>query len=180
MTETSPERAGPEGARQAIDVPEPPIAPRRGRPIFPATSGTPEHAAPDPQVREGRSPDRAGDAPCCGGPAEAEASGMPEGGPPALVAGEARPRGAEVGALQHPAGAVKSWDWKMALKMALCCGAPLLALVVLAGGGGLLLGAAGSVLPLLAALACPIGMYFMMRGMSHGHHDGRGDKDQVK
>lgn len=38
--------------------------------------------------------------------------------------------------------AATSGSWKQALKMATCCGAPMLALVVLAGGGGALLGAA--------------------------------------
>ena len=69
--------------------------------------------------------------------------------------------------------AAKGGRWKQALKMAACCGAPMLALVVLAGGGGALLGAAGAALPLLAALACPLGMFFMMffmmRARSKGH-----------
>lgn len=66
---------------------------------------------------------------------------------------------------------VKPAGWRMALKMAACCGIPMLALVVLAGGGGALLGAAGAVLPLLALLACPLGMFFMMRGMMKGGQD---------
>ncbi len=57
------------------------------------------------------------------------------------------------------------WNWKSLAKMAACCGLPVLALVVLAGGGGALLGAAGAALPLLAALACPLAMFFLMRGM---------------
>lgn len=73
----------------------------------------------------------------------------------------------------QPAPAAKPGHWKMALKMAACCGVPMLALVVLAGGGGALLGAAGAALPLLAALACPLGMFFMMRAMMKG---GQGDK----
>jgi len=32
----------------------------------------------------------------------------------------------------------------------------------------------------LAFLACPIGMYFMMRGMSKGHQQQPKDKDQGK
>ncbi|MEX2222879.1 MAG: DUF2933 domain-containing protein [Candidatus Rokuibacteriota bacterium] len=64
------------------------------------------------------------------------------------------------------------WDLKRTLKMAACCGLPLLALVFLAGGGGALLGAGAAVLPLLAVLACPLGMFFMMRAMQ-GH--GKGD-----
>lgn len=71
-----------------------------------------------------------------------------------------------------PAPAAKP-GWKMALKMAACCGLPILALVLLAGGGGALFGAAGAVLPLLATLACPLGMFFMMRAMMKG-----GQKDE--
>lgn len=78
----------------------------------------------------------------------------------------------------QPAPAAKPGQWKMALKMAACCGLPMLALVVLAGGGGALLGAAGAVLPLLAALACPLGMFFMMRAMMKGgHSDKRPPRD---
>jgi hypothetical protein len=66
--------------------------------------------------------------------------------------------------------------------MAACCGAPLLALVLLAGGGGALLGAAGAALPLLLALACPLGMFFMMRAMMGGRQghkpDGRNGKKE--
>jgi hypothetical protein len=53
--------------------------------------------------------------------------------------------------------------------------------LVLVGGTGALAGAAGAALPFLAMLACPLGMYFMMRGMSktgdHGRpKDGGGDR----
>lgn len=72
-----------------------------------------------------------------------------------------------------PAPAAKPGGWRMALKMAACCGLPMLALVVLAGGGGALLGAAGAVLPLLAALACPLGMFFMMRAMMKGGQENK-------
>jgi hypothetical protein len=79
---------------------------------------------------------------------------------------------ADQAAAESPAGgAAKPWSWNTALKMAACCGAPLLALVPLAGGGGVLLGAAGAALPLLLALACPVGMFFMMRAMMKGHSD---------
>ena len=77
----------------------------------------------------------------------------------------------------QPAQAAKPGQWKMALKMAACCGLPMLALVVLAGGGGALLGAAGAVLPLLAALACPLGMFFMMRMMMKGGHEDKTTSD---
>ena len=56
--------------------------------------------------------------------------------------------------------------WKRYVKMGACVGAPLLALIFLAGGGGAVLGAAGALLPILAFLACPLAMYFMMRSMS--------------
>ncbi len=66
---------------------------------------------------------------------------------------------------------------KQLLGLGACCAAPLLAGVVLAGGGGALLGFAGAALPFLAALACPLGMYFMMRSMSKmGQKDTPGDK----
>lgn len=79
------------------------------------------------------------------------------------------------------AGPPKPQDWKRYLKMGACCGAPLLALVFLAGGGGAVLGAAGAILPLLAVLACPIGMYFMMRGMGKMEQHGKPkDKDEEK
>ncbi len=72
--------------------------------------------------------------------------------------------------------ASSGWDLKRALKMAACCGLPLLAVVFLAGGGGALLGAGAAVLPLLAVLACPLAMFFMMRGMQ-GY--GKGDDHTV-
>ena len=75
----------------------------------------------------------------------------------------------------------KPADWKMALKMAACCAVPMLALVVLAGGGGALLGAAGTVAPLLLALACPLGMIFMMWNMAKmGRHDKGKDDGEGK
>jgi Protein of unknown function (DUF2933) len=63
---------------------------------------------------------------------------------------------------------------------AFCWGAPLLVVTfVLAGGTGVVAGAAGAVLPFLAALACPLGMYFMMRGMSKmGDHGNTKDKTE--
>ena len=65
-------------------------------------------------------------------------------------------------------------DWKASLGKALCWGAPLLVVAVLLGGGtGALAGAAGAVLPFLAVLACPLGMYFMMRSMSKTGDHGR-------
>ncbi|MBI4013908.1 MAG: DUF2933 domain-containing protein [Candidatus Rokubacteria bacterium] len=72
--------------------------------------------------------------------------------------------------------------WKAYSGRALCWGAPLLVLVVLlVGGTGALTGAAGAILPTLAFLACPLGMYLMMRSMSKmGHQDDRADKGGQK
>lgn len=69
---------------------------------------------------------------------------------------------------QQEKSVARSCDLKRTLKMAVCCGAPLLAVVLLAGGGGAFLGAGAAVLPYLALLACPLAMFFMMRAM---HHD---------
>lgn len=81
-----------------------------------------------------------------------------------------------------PGGPASSrWDLKRALKMGACCGLPLLALVFLAGGGGALLGAGAAVLPLLAVLACPLGMFFMMRAMQgHGKADSHTGADRSR
>jgi hypothetical protein len=78
------------------------------------------------------------------------------------------------------AGPVPQRDWKASLGKALCWGAPLLVVAfVLAGGTGAVVGAAGAVLPFAAALACPLGMYFMMRGMSKtGDHGNSKNKTE--
>ena len=52
------------------------------------------------------------------------------------------------------------------LMMALCCGAPLLLILAIPLFGFSLAGVAGTVLPYIALLACPLGMYFMMRMMN--------------
>ena len=71
--------------------------------------------------------------------------------------------------------------WKRYVKMGACVGAPLLALVFLAGGGGAVLGAAGALVPILAFLACPLAMYFMMRSMSKtGDKEHPQDKGEEK
>ena len=64
-------------------------------------------------------------------------------------------------------------------KMAACCGGMLLLLPALGleSAGGLA-AVAGSALSVAAALACPIGMYFMMRGMmKRGQHGGQGQTE---
>ncbi len=86
--------------------------------------------------------------------------------------GEARAERAGDGP-QEPATRV--WSLGRLLKLAVCCGAPLLALVFLAGGGGALLGAGVAVLPYLALLACPLAMFFMVRRMAgHGKSEESG------
>jgi len=52
------------------------------------------------------------------------------------------------------------------LMMALCCGAPLVLISAIPLFGFSLAGVAGTVLPYIALLACPLGMYFMMRMMN--------------
>ena len=58
--------------------------------------------------------------------------------------------------------------WKDYLKRGACWGAPLLLLLAipLFWSGGATAAAGGSLLSLLAVLACPVAMYFMMRSMS--------------
>jgi len=83
-----------------------------------------------------------------------------------VTAAENEGAGKSDGAPDHASG--NRWDFKRLLKMGACCGLSILAVVFLAGGGGALLGAGVAVLPILAVLACPLGMFFMMRAM-HGH-----------
>jgi len=60
----------------------------------------------------------------------------------------------------------KKWTLKGMLMMALCCGAPLL-LVAAVTLFGISLGAmASGALSLAVILACPVGMYLMMRMMN--------------
>ena len=63
--------------------------------------------------------------------------------------------------------------WRDYVKRGACWGAPLLVLAAIplfwSGGWG---AAGGPVLTGLALVACPLGMYFMMRGMMTMHQDG--------
>lgn len=62
-------------------------------------------------------------------------------------------------------------SWKNYLKRAACWGAPLLLLIAIPlvwSGGWAATG--GSLLSVVAFLACPVGMYFMMRGMMNMQH----------
>ena len=64
--------------------------------------------------------------------------------------------------------------WKDTLKRGACWGGPLLLLLAipLFWSGGAVATAGGSLLSGLALLACPLGMYFMMRGMTAMNHGG--------
>lgn len=140
-------------------------APARATPRYCAYCGH-EITAPTPVA------ERFGEPFCSEDHAEQFASGVRSARVMAAAAGMAATmRQPDAGA--PPTPAARSGQWTMALKMAACCGLPILALVVLAGGGGALLGAAGAALPLLAALACPLAMFFMMRGMMRGRHGDR-------
>lgn len=94
----------------------------------------------------------------------------------AASTGTAQPAGCAIGQGAAPG------SWTGYLGKALCWGAPILIVAVLVlGGTGALTGAAGTALPFLAVLACPLGMYFMMRSMSkRGHQDDGGDKGGQK
>ncbi len=70
------------------------------------------------------------------------------------------------------AAALKPRDWKHYIKMGACIAVPVLALVLVGGGGGAVLGWAGAVLPVLAIVACPLVMYFLMRSMTKMGHPG--------
>ena len=73
-----------------------------------------------------------------------------------------------------PSAPKKGGPWSL-LKMGACCGGALLlfALIPLvAGTGGAFAAVGSSVLTLAALLACPLGMYFMMRGMRRMDHRG--------
>ena len=64
--------------------------------------------------------------------------------------------------------------WKDYVKRNACWSAPLLLLLAipLFWSGGTVAAAGGSLLSLLAVLACPVGMYFMMRAMMPAHREG--------
>src|SRR5207247_4013318 len=66
-------------------------------------------------------------------------------------------------------------NWKGWLKRAACWGAPLLVLLAipLFWSGSAAAATGGSILSALALLACPLGMYFMMRAMGNMNHTGQ-------
>ncbi|MBI4270561.1 MAG: DUF2933 domain-containing protein [Candidatus Rokubacteria bacterium] len=97
------------------------------------------------------------------------------------IAAVARRDDAEGAACAAPTAIPQSWPNR--LRRAACWGAPLVLLLAiplfLSGGASAVAG--GSVLGLLAVLACPLGMYFMMRtmgGMHHGDAQHRGPRPE--
>src|SRR5439155_25390955 len=66
-------------------------------------------------------------------------------------------------------------SWKDYLKRGACLGAPLLLLLAipLLWSGSATAATGGSILSVLALLACPLGMYFMMRAMGNMNHTGQ-------
>jgi hypothetical protein len=67
--------------------------------------------------------------------------------------------------------------WQDTLKRGACWGAPLLLLLAipLLWSGSAIGASGGSLLSVLAVLACPLGMYFMMRAMGSMPHGGSGE-----
>lgn len=124
---------------------------------------------------EGSVPERFGEAFCSDAHAEEFVRGVRAARVAAAIPADGTP---EAAASTAPPAAATRWSLKQYLKVGACCGLPLLALVVLAGGGGVLLGAAGAALPLLALLACPLAMFFMMRGMAKTGQADRGKRPE--
>ena len=59
----------------------------------------------------------------------------------------------------------KSW-FKGMLPMGICCMAPFLLALAIPLFGFSLVGVAGVLIPVVAILACPLSMYFIMRAMN--------------
>jgi hypothetical protein len=72
-------------------------------------------------------------------------------------------------------------SWRDALKRSACWAAPVLLLLAVplfwSGGWG---AAGGSILSAIAFLACPLGMYFMMRGMKSMPGQGGGEAERER
>jgi hypothetical protein len=121
--------------------------------------------------------ERFGEPFCSDAHAEAFVAGVRTARAQAASTRETAPAGTTTA--DQPAATPAGWNWKSFAKMAACCGLPVLALVVL-GGGAALLGAAGAAAPLLTALACPLAMFFLMRGMTRPtpRDQGRGSGEE--
>jgi hypothetical protein len=76
-------------------------------------------------------------------------------------------------------GAAKQGGLSRLLKLGACCAAPILALVILLpllqGGATGLAAIGGNLLYFAALLACPLGMYLMMRSMQRMPQQEKGD-----
>jgi len=76
-------------------------------------------------------------------------------------------------------GAAKQGGLSRLLKLGACCAAPILALVILVpllqGGATGLAAIGGNLLYFAALLACPLGMYFMMRSMQRTQQGEEGE-----
>ena len=125
-----------------------------------------------PIAAEATAPDRFGERFCSDAHADAFVAGVRAARIEAIAAREA----SDVGSASHAtcAGpAAAGTGWRGFLKRSACWGAPLLVLLAIplfwSGGWGT---AGGSLLSALALLACPLGMYFMMRGMMNMQHPG--------
>ena len=97
----------------------------------------------------------------------------------ARIQAAARTENAPPGCAMPPAA---QRTWKDYVKRGACWGAPLLLLlaVPLFWTGNAATATGGSILTVLAFLACPLGMYFMMRGMgSMGQGQQPGKKNSV-
>src|SRR3990172_7423282 len=139
MTESSREGNG-----QRIELSVVPVASRNGPPRVQATGQARYCAFCGAEVGQEGAPERFGEIFCSDAHAEEFVKGVRAVRVQTPVGGGAEVQRADETAPEQSTGAAKPRDWKMALKMAACCGAPLLALVVLAGGGGALFGSAGA------------------------------------
>ena len=113
---------------------------------------------------------------------EAHAEQFAEGVRGARIEAAARREAAGTACGLAPAG---QRTWRDYVKRSACWGAPLLLLLAIPlFWSGTAVGAAGgSLLSVLAALACPLGMYFMARAMMRGRGAGSaapGPEDQSR
>jgi len=155
-TKRASKEIGREPMRAAVEPPT-------GYPMpddFCAQCGVPIPASAQPITRFGEA--------FCS-PEHAERFAQAVAGERARVAAHASESTVESAAGMHcgMAATAPGGGWKNILWKVLCWGGPALAVVLLLGGGSTLLGFAGSALPVVAALACPLAMILMMRGMSH-------------
>ena len=122
-------------------------------------------------AEEAMAPQRFGERFCSEGHADEFAAGVRA----ARIGAASREDGrARLGAMDETAcvlPAAGQRGWRDSLKRACCWGAPallLLAIPLLWSGGWAAAG--GSLLTVLALLACPLGMHFMMRSMARTQH----------